>query len=56
MGGLAPNALHLLIIGIGGHFVPCLPFETGSETFFRLRVAGYRGGLGKRSMGHEPGL
>ena len=26
----------------------------GSETFFRLRAAGYRGDLGKRSMGSEP--
>jgi len=28
----------------------------GSETFFRLRTAGYQGDLGKRSMGREPGL
>jgi len=35
--------------------VPCLPYGTGGETFFRLRAAGYLGGLGKRSMGHEPG-
>jgi len=55
MGGdWPPNALHLHIIGIGGHFVPCLPSGTGSETFFRLRAAGYRGDLGKRSMGCEP--
>jgi len=27
----------------------------GSETFFRLRTAGYRGDLGKRSMGRESG-
>jgi len=27
----------------------------GSETFFRLRAAGYRDDLGKRSMDHEPG-
>jgi len=33
----------------------CLPFGMGSEKFFRLRSAGYRGDLGKRSMGREPG-
>jgi len=27
----------------------------GSETFFRLRTAGYQGEMGKRSMGREPG-
>jgi len=56
MGGdWPPNALHLHIIWIGGHFVPCSPSGMGSETFFRLRAAGYRGDLGKRSMGREPG-
>jgi len=35
--------------------MPCLPSGMGSETFFRLRSASYRGGLGKRSMGREPG-
>jgi len=35
--------------------MPCLPAGMGSETFFRLRSAGYRGDLGKRSMGREPG-
>jgi len=34
---------------------PPTPSGTGSETFFRLRAAGYRGDLGKRSMGREPG-
>jgi len=54
MKGLAPpNALHLHIIGIGGHFVPCLPSGTGSETFFRLRAAGYWGDLGKRLVGQD---
>jgi len=28
----------------------------GSETIFGLRTAGYRGDLGKRSMGCEPSL
>jgi len=32
----------------------CFPSGMGSETFFRLRSAGYRGDLGKRSMGREP--
>jgi len=50
------NALHLHIIGIGGHFVHCLPYGKGSKTFFRLRAAGYRGDPGNRSMGREPGL
>jgi len=27
----------------------------GSETFFKLRAAGYRGDLGKRSRGRELG-
>jgi len=51
----AHNALHLHIIGIGEHFVPCFPSGMGSETFFKLRADGYRGDLGKRSMGREPG-
>ena len=49
------NALHLHIIGIGGHFVHCLPSGKGIETFFRLGGDGYRGDLGKKSMGREPG-
>jgi len=34
-------------MGIGRHFVPCLPSGTGSETFFRLRAAGYRATWGR---------
>ncbi|MBC2707032.1 MAG: hypothetical protein HF975_13655 [ANME-2 cluster archaeon] len=30
-------------------------FGKGGETFFRLRADGYRGDLGNRSMGREPG-
>jgi len=54
MGDWPPNALHFHIMGIEGHFVPCCP--PGREVkHFRLRSAGYRGNLGKRSMGREPG-
>jgi len=31
------------------------PSGTGSETFFRLRAAGYQGDLGKKGNGREPG-
>ncbi|MFV9629727.1 MAG: hypothetical protein ACNYWM_01410 [Methanosarcinales archaeon] len=35
--------------------MPCFPSGAGSESFFRLRAVGYRGNLGKKSMGREPG-
>jgi len=35
--------------------MPCLSSGMGSETFFRLRAAGYLGDLGKKSMGGESG-
>jgi len=34
---------------------PVFSSKAGSETFFRLRTAGYRDDLGKRSMGRELG-